>query len=766
MFGTAEPLLIRIRFVRKSLPLTGAVVGLSLLASVAAAADFVVINTGPSGPGSLYQAITDANAQPGADRILFNIPGAGVHKIDVSQTPLPTVLESLIIDGYSQPGTKPNSSAVGNNAVILIQIDGSGASATTPVTSLSLGRGYNQNLPLAADYTIRGLSLTGSGQGTAVSAAGDTAIIAGNFIGVLPDGQTAGANYLGIDAHPATVVGGTDPASRNVISGNTGYGWYGTGVVLGNYIGTDATGTKAKPNGTGLWYVGSDARFGGTEPGAGNLISGNDTAIKVGGDYYTYYPYPHNDYYLGNNARIQGNLIGVAADGSSPLPNNNGISLRHGQNNVIGGTEPGSGNIIAFNGSGVDVSYSYSFCAACGTTGPPPSEGNEILGNSIYANAGLAVDLGTDGSTGNDANDPDSGPNTFQNAPVITSTQIANGSATITATFNSTPNTQFAFQFFSESLDLVRPIQTYLGSVGVSTDASGNAQVVAVFPVSDTNLSFNATATSAANNTSEFARHTGKLENISTRVLVQTGDNAAIAGLILPRNSYLAFRALGPSLKQSHHLTGVLADPVIEVRDSTGKLIGSNDNWRSDPGAGNIESYGLAPSDDAESALAIPVPAGNNTVIVRGAQGGSGLALVEVYDVAGRGYQSNMLNLSTRGLVQTGDKIMIAGLILEDQAEPTRIVARALGPSLAAAGIANPLPDPTLELRNEQGSLIASNDNWSQGNGDDLRAVGLAPGNDNEAAIFTRLPSGAYTAIVRGKNNGTGVALVEWYNLH
>jgi hypothetical protein len=596
----------------------------------------------------------------------------------------------------------------------------------------------------------------------------DSALIAGNLIGLAPDGETGRGNDIGVISGPGTIVGGTDPASRNVISGNTLYGIDGVGVVNGNYIGTNANGSKPVPNTTGIYYTGETPNIviGGTAPGAGNVISGNTTAIKFGTFFRTNFPYPHTVFVSGNRARIQGNFIGTAADGVSPLSNKFSIEIAYGNDNVIGGVEKGAGNVIAFNSSGINLSFSYSFCASCGSDAPPPSEGNQIIGNSIYANAGLAVDLGTDGPTGNDANDPDSGPNAFQNAPVITSTQIANGSATINTTFNSTPNTQFAFQFFSESLDLVRPVQTYLGSVGVSTDANGNAQVVAVFPVSDTNLSFNATATSAANNTSEFARHPGKLENISTRVLVQPGDNAAIAGLILPRNSYLAFRALGPSLQQSHHLTGVLADPVIEVRDSTGKLIGSNDNWRSDPGAGNIESYGLAPSDDAESALAIPVPAGNNTVIVRGAQGGSGLALVEVYDVSGRGFQSNMVNLSTRAMVQTGDKIMIAGLILEDQAEPTRIVARALGPSLAAAGIANPLPDPTLELRDEQGSLVASNDNWSEGNGDDLTAVGLAPGNDNEAAIFTRLPSGAYTAIVRGKNNGTGVALVEWYNLH
>jgi hypothetical protein len=741
----------------------------------ASAADFTVTNTNSSGPGSLAQAITDANNLPGADRILFNIAGAGVHKIDVSQTPLPNVLESLTIDGYSQPGAKPNSLAVGDNAIILIQLDA--GNATKPGTGLVLLKSPTPNGGyLPSNYIVRGLSLTGFiAQQTdssfpyvkhTSSALGigdvDSAVIAGNFVGLLPDGETPRGNYRGVGSGSTTAtVGGTDPASRNVISGNTGFGVSGGGVAAGNYIGTNASGTKAVPNEVGVFYLGANAICGGTQPGAGNVISGNTTAVKLGEGYYTYLPYPHNDYTTEVGARIQGNLIGLAADGITPLPNKYSINLSYGSTNTIGGTEPGAGNIIAFNGSGINVASSYSFCASCGTTAPPRSEGNQILSNAIYANGGLPIDLSHDGPTPNDVGDPDIGPNTLQNSPVIESAAIANGSVTIKGRLNTTADSQFTLQYFSESLDLAPAVQTYLGSGTVTTDANGNAQFSAAFPIKDINVSFNMTATSQLGNTSEFSRNPGRLLNISTRAPVLGGDNTAIAGFILRENRALVLRALGPSLP----LQGSLPDPSLEVYDSTGKLLASNDNWRDSSSANYIQQRGLAPTNDLESALLISLGPGNYTTVVRGSAGSFAVALVEAYDIT-QGGPGEAANISTRGVVQTGDNVMIAGIIIEPSSGLTRIVARALGPSLAAAGISNPLPDPVLELHDSQGAVIASNDNWRDGQPDALAAVGLTPSNDKESAIFTRVASGTYTAIVRGKGDTNGIALVEVYNLH
>ncbi|HEV2805777.1 MAG TPA: hypothetical protein VGW57_12705 [Chthoniobacterales bacterium] len=741
------------------------------------AADFTVTNNNNSGPGSLYQAITDANATPGADRILFNIPGAGVQKIDVSQKLLPTLTESLLIDGYSQPGTKPNSLAAGDNAVILIQIDGGAGSAGDNNNGLVLSGA-------SSDYLVRGLCLTGFGKrfratGVAITAdAVHSAVVGGNFIGVLADGETAAGNLIGV-GH-VTQLGGTDPASRNVISGNTvgfagdaapasGANIYGA-VVQGNYIGTNASGTKAVPNQEGIGLESllvatrspcngtegtdidlSKTVIGGTAPGAPNLISGNDTAISLGrGDLCQAKPVVAFDVRV-NGLKIQGNSIGVQSDGAAALGNQTAILIAAGADNAIGGLEDRAGNIIAFNGVGIIVAKAKT------------NTHNKILSNALYANH-LSIDLGGDGATPNDPGDGDDGPNNYQNYPVIQSAQVANGSVTITGTLNSTASSQFTLQYFAESLAK----QTYLGATTVTTDANGNAQFSASFPNSDPNASFNMTATSQAGDTSEFAQNPARLKNISTRARVEGGDHAAIAGFIIASDRLgsglghtVVVRALGPSLTV---LATPLPDPILEFYGPRG-LQGTNDNWQDNPEAASIQNVGLAPKSGLESALIESVDGGSYTAIVRDTGGRTGTALVEVYDVdpaPGR----EVLNVSTRGFIGTGDDVMIAGTILEPGAGPTRIVARAIGPSLGAAGITDPLADPMLEFRDSQGALIASNDNWRDGDAAALTALGLAPKNDNESAVFVRVPSAAYTATIRGKDGGRGVGLVELYNLH
>jgi hypothetical protein len=757
-------------------------------------ADFSVTSTNGSGPGSLYQAITDANNTPGADQILFNIPGPGVHKIDVSHDPLPMLLESLVIDGYSQPGAKPNSGTVGDDAVILIQIDGS--AATTAITGLVLDHGTT--LP---DYVIRGLSITGfvaqqqdsnseciihHSCGIAVQSVA-SALIAGDFIGLLPDGETAAGNYAGVSCRSAVKIGGGDPASRNIISGNTGSGVRGfsdetdsivngTPVVQGNYIGTNASGTKAVPNAAGILlagdYAAAQVLIGGTSAGAANLVSGNGVGIHFGTSRFcdnilTHYP--------AKNVPIKGNLIGLQANQMSPLPNGVAIELLVGSNNVIGGLEGGAGNVIAFNRAGINVSDYYEPPGVGVGDYRPESLGNQILSNSIYANGGLGIDLASNGLTPNDSGDPDTGPNMVQNFPVITSSDIVNGTATITGTLNSTANTEFTLQYFSESLDLVRPVQTYLGSSTVTTDANGNAQFSTAFPVNDTNVGFTMTATSQDGNTSEFSNNAPRMLNLSTRMLVQSGDKVAIAGFIVNSGAgssnfaQVVVRALGPSLQRQ--LAGTLPDPIVEVYDSTGKLIGFDDNWRDADPDGILEALGLAPTNDLESAVALYLDPGSYTVVVRGAEGKSGVGLVEAYKIENEDQAKGLingeaLNISTRGFVGTGDDVMVAGTILQDIHGSTRIVARAIGPSLAAAGVTDALTDPTLELHDAQGAVIASNDNWRDGEADALTAVGLAPSNDDESAIFLRLSPASYTAVVRGKGDSSGVALVELYNLH
>lgn len=217
----------------------------------------------------------------------------------------------------------------------------------------------------------------------------------------------------------------------------------------------------------------------------------------------------------------------------------------------------------------------------------------------------------------------------------------------------------------------------------------------------------------------------------------------------------MVIRAIGPSLP----LAGTLADPSLELHGDTG-TIASNDNWQDAPDKQAIIDSGFAPKDDNESTILMTLEPGAYTAIVRGVNDTTGVALIEVYDLD-RTVDSKLANISTRGLVQTGDNVMIGGLIvLGDSA--TKTIVRAIGPSLPLSGT---LQDPTLELHDGDGATIASNDNWKSDQEGEINATGLSPTNDAESAIVITVDPGAYTAIVRGANGATGVALVEAYQL-
>jgi hypothetical protein len=238
-------------------------------------------------------------------------------------------------------------------------------------------------------------------------------------------------------------------------------------------------------------------------------------------------------------------------------------------------------------------------------------------------------------------------------------------------------------------------------------------------------------------------------------------------------------RAIGPELTQ-YGVPNVLANPTLELHDRTGALIASNDNWwhtiiggiiTSDQ-RGDIRNSGYVPADGRESAIIAELPAGNYTAIVRGVNNTVGVALVEVYDLSA---ESNSIlgNISTRSFVQTGDNVMIGGFIVQGTA-PKSVIVRAIGPELIQFLVPNVLANPTLELHDSNGALIASNDNWRQtiiggiitsDQVRDIRNSGYAPGDGRESAIVAELPAGKYTAVVRGVNNTTGVALVEVYDL-
>jgi hypothetical protein len=256
------------------------------------------------------------------------------------------------------------------------------------------------------------------------------------------------------------------------------------------------------------------------------------------------------------------------------------------------------------------------------------------------------------------------------------------------------------------------------------------------------------------------------LLNVSTRLKVGSGENVLIGGFIVVGSTGkpVLLRGIGPSLSSDGQpIAGRLADPFIELHDGSGAIVASNDDWVNSPDKQKIIDTGAEPPNDKESALLRTLNPGVYTAVLRSANQGTGIGLVELYDIA-QSAPANAVNISTRGLVQTGNNVMIGGFIVGGSKSRT-VIARAIGPSLQAANVSNPLADPKLELHNASGTIIARNDNWRTTQQQQIRQTNLAPQNDRESAIVATLAPGPYTAVVSGANGGTGVALVEVYQL-
>ena len=252
------------------------------------------------------------------------------------------------------------------------------------------------------------------------------------------------------------------------------------------------------------------------------------------------------------------------------------------------------------------------------------------------------------------------------------------------------------------------------------------------------------------------------LLNISTRLDVETGNNVLIGGFIVTgtQPKEVIVRAIGPTLG-AFGVSGALADPVLELHEPDGTVI-TNDNWK-DTQESAISATHLAPSNALESAIVATLDPGLYTAIVTGKNSTTGVALVEAYDLD-QTVDSQLANISTRGVVEAGDNVMIGGFVVGGNT--ATVALRAIGPSLGALGISDPLADPVLALHNSDGDIVDSNDNWMD-SPDKQTFIddGLAPSNDKESVVLGLLTPGGYTAIVSGANGGTGVGLIEAYNL-
>ena len=263
---------------------------------------------------------------------------------------------------------------------------------------------------------------------------------------------------------------------------------------------------------------------------------------------------------------------------------------------------------------------------------------------------------------------------------------------------------------------------------------------------------------SCSNECADDTRNELTLANISTRALVQIEANVLIGGFIVTGSGpkEVLLRGIGPSLGVAG-VTNPLPDPVLELRGPDGGVLVTNNNWRDTQEAG-IVATGLAPGNDLESAIVISLDPGAYTAILTGNGGGEGIGLVEIYDLEPAN-SSRLANLSTRAFVGSGDDVAVAGLLLGGGVTSSVVLLRGLGPSLNSGGITNVLANPMLELRNGEGAMVASNNDWQNG-----PPVSAPPSDPLESAIEMTLSPGSYTALLSGVNNTTGIGLVEVYD--
>jgi cyclophilin family peptidyl-prolyl cis-trans isomerase len=309
-------------------------------------------------------------------------------------------------------------------------------------------------------------------------------------------------------------------------------------------------------------------------------------------------------------------------------------------------------------------------------------------------------------------------------------------------------------------------------NANVTVTVSGTKLLVSATQTGSANITVTATDFDGAMVSDFFTVNViappGRLVNLATRMQVGSGDNALIAGFIMQGSTpkRLLVRALGPSLT-SLGVPNAMADPVLELRDNTGAIIATNDNWGDAANKQDVLDIMLAPGSASESAILATVPSNGNTAytaIMRGVNNTTGVGVVDVYDLDS-GPSSTLLNISTRGQVGTDPNALFAGFTLGGD-EPKTILVRAIGPSLTQFGVPNALADPTLEFFNSQGAKINENDDWeTNANKAQIQNSGLAPTNAKESAVLQTLPTGPYTAVVRGANSGTGIGSVEVYQL-
>ncbi len=644
------------------------------------------------------------------------------------------------------------------------------------------GSGYDFGLGIAVDSSgsayVTGQT-SSSDFPTANAFQGKNASGLGNDVFVAKFSPTGSAlvysTYLGGSSDDSGVDIAVDSAGNAYVTGFTSSTDFPTANGLqrieGGFEHGDAFVTKFNAAGSALAYS--------TYLGGGDSDHGESIAVDSAGNAYVTGSTLSTDFPTVNafQSTFGGGISGEAGDAFVTKFNAAGSALVY--STYLGGDGGESGQSIAVDSAGsayvtgatasvdfptanalqsaIDGSVDL-FVTKLAVTGSALVYSTYLGGSAFEAGHGIAVD-----STGN--------------AYVTGNTQSTNFPTVnpFQSTFGP-PTDAFVTKLNAAGSALV--YSSYLGgndsdhAFDIAVDSIGNAYVTGdtdspCFPTTtgafDTTLSLDGDAFIAKlSETAEPSTLTpcaSELLNIATRMRVLTGDSALIGGFIIAGEpKRVIIRGIGPSLAG---LQGALANPILELFHSDGRLLISNDDWITN--REEVEETTLPPTHDLESAIVVLLSPGAYTAVLRGQNNGIGIGLVEVYDL-NSGTNSALANIGSRGFVDTGDNVMIGGFIVGDGSTPARVLIRGIGPSLPPS-IPNALANPTLELRNADGALVRDNDNWRDSQEEEIENTTIPPSHDLEAAIIASVPNGNYTAVLRGQNNSTGVAVVEIYNL-
>jgi hypothetical protein len=768
---------------RLGLPLVAALCGFPLFAQLGAAATLIVTTTADNGAGSLRAAITAASD---GDTIQFDATLNG-------QTISLTGGQLLIDKNITINGPGPNLLAVSRvSTASRFRIFAIMSDRTVILGGLTISAGHTD-------------AAGSGGIGNAGTLTISNCIVSGNF----GDGGTGGGG-IG-NSGTLTIV-------DSVISNNRA--GFTTGNPFGSGGGINSSGTltiinstisnnRADLNGGGIVGGGivtiTDSTISGNRGGSGTLqLTGFGGGLNVGGTVEIRNSTISGNIAMGNGSGAGGGIYSTGEGGTLTVANST-ISGNEAGNAGGGISNSGTGGISVVIINSTISDNRASMGGGIGGNGSAALEiGNTILragtlGANILYTAGTITSRGYNLSSDNGGGfltgpgdqintNPMLGPLQDNGGPTFTHEPLTGSPALNAGDPNFTPPPLFDQRgyprVFNGRIDIGSlEAQSAPPTPSPTTTATPTPTATAT-PTATPSATASPTGTPAPTPTATPSASPtpspspARALNISTRLRVELGDRVMIGGFIVAGNPLatssgpsgslknVAVRGIGPSLI-AFGINDALADPTLELRAANGALLFQNDNWQDNPAhAAQLTALDLAPQHPNESGIVATLLPGAYTAIVAGKNQTTGIGLVEVYD-ADSAAASQLANISTRGFVQTGDNVMIGGFILGGSSNNTGIVVRGIGPSLAQFGLSNVLADPTLELRDSNGALLISNDDWQNdpAQAAQLSARGLAPQDAKESGIFASLPSGAFTAILGGKNAGIGIGLIEIYNV-